>query len=192
MSAKSTCRSRPVRRKVNHTKEEWSRNIVLAKAGDKDSLQWILGQVEKMYRRLKNDDDVVQELLTHFYSKVLPKIDEKYLPIPIIYKSAKRILINIHKRNSRIEEKNSQNEEHAIQSLIGKMHSGTSGEQMIGMLSDAPELIKVIACCSMSPEIIRMINGNITNQMIFGMIQEYSKEKGDGIESCGTLLKFCQ
>lgn len=189
-SQKNTSNGKPIRRKFNHSKETWSQHIVCAQNGNEASLEWLLTQVVRIYRRLRNDDDIVQELIQHFFSRVLPKLDPKYMPIPIIYKAAKRILINIHKRTSRAESKDKENLEYFSHELESSMREVQMSKDKLEELGKAPELIKVIACCVFSPDIIRMINPSITTCTVNKMISEYTEERYGVSQSFGTLSKY--
>lgn len=187
---KNTSNDKPIRRKFNHPKELWSEHIVSAQNGNEASIEWLLTQVVRIYRRLRNDDDIVQELIQHFFSRVLPKLDPKYMPIPIIYKAAKRILINIHKRTIRAELKAKDNLEYFTHELESSMREVHMSKDKIDELRKAPELIRVIACCVFSPDIIRMINPSITTCTVNKMISEYTEERYGVSQSFGTLSKY--
>ena len=166
-------------RKVNHTREEWSYRIKHAQLGDKESIDWIYGNVIRIFRKLRRDEDDVQELLIHFHRKVLPKLDPRWIPIPIIYKAAKRILINLHKKNTSVSEKETKVYENAEQNPIIEIRDIGENFDNIHKL---PELIKVALCCHMSYQIIRNINEEITHPFIMKLVQshingEYSDDK---------------
>ncbi len=165
-------------RKVNHSKEEWSERIRHAQAGDKDSINWIYGNVIRIFKKLRRDEDDVQELLIHFHRKVLPKLNPDWIPIPVIYKAAKRILINLHKKNSSVVEKetkvyeNSEKAEEVEPVVI----------EDFDRIHKLPELVKVILCCNTSYQILRNINEEITHQGIMRMMNshingEYSDDR---------------
>jgi hypothetical protein len=157
-------------RKVNHSREEWSYRIKHAQAGDKESIDWIYSNVIRIFRRLRRDEDDVQELLIHFHRKVLPKLNPDWMPIPIIYKAAKRILINLHKKNSSVSDRETRVYENSEQKPIVEIDNLKYDFDSINKL---PELIKVALSCHMSFQILRLINEEITHPMLTKLVNSH-------------------
>lgn len=176
------------KRRVTHPKEEWSEKIVDAKRGDKKAIEWLNYNVERMLKKIRRDEDDVQDLMLHFNTKVLPSLDPKYLPIPIIYKSAKRILINLHKRDSRKKFKEDRVIEHI--SSVSNSESYEIDDGGMEALSKMPETIKVLACCRMSVEIINMINNKITLQMLKNIASKYLEVVSGQNKNQPSLFEF--
>ena len=150
--------------KFKHSREEWEHNIVLAQKGYKKSIDWIYSNIYPMFKKIAQDEDVVQELMLHFHSRVLPVLDTKYIPMSIIYKSAKRIMININKKSSRTNEKDDiavrNNSENIELAMPESMVDVSSAEDKYS------EPYEVILCCMGDFSLLRLLDDDITKNDI--------------------------
>lgn len=146
--------------KFKHSREEWGENITLAQKGCKRSIDWIYINIYPMFKKIAKDEDIVQELMLHFHAKVLPVLDTKYIPMSIIYKSAKRIMININKKSNRTSEKDDiavkNNSENTELGIPESMLDVSSAEDKFN------EPYEVILCCMGDFSLLRLLDDNVT------------------------------
>lgn len=172
---------------------DWIENINGTKRGNKRCVDWICKNLSRMYRRLTDDEDKIQELMTHFFRKVLPAFNDKYYPIPIIYRAAKRILINIHKTTKKY------NNEFAATGTSFLADSGIidsvrpAGSTGINLVStkfysgidrilfdfSIPENVRAMACCMFSFEYIKMLDANAKRGDLNKQIDKFLEERKD-------------
>ena len=187
---------------------QWADNIDRYRAGDKSVEKWMYSNLYNMYATLTDNEDYIQELMIHFFRKVLPAIDTSWYPIPIIYTSAKRILINLYNRYKKFDKEFLASHTEYLDSVQtdisgnGEMlRTALSGELRIDgdgfIMSDAmaeysslyssiagdksaSQELQTFALCRFNFPTIRCIYPDISKQAIIDAIMHYAEETNAG------------